>query len=155
MIKVVAVFPKYSAVEETGRKLVDNDLADYSLMELGLDYEKQLRQEIFIRSKEINLMILGAAVGMLGIGLVFYLLSLPHNLGILLGRLLAGGLPVVILTGAGIGLAAGGLLAGIYCLSLPFVENYSGYWLISLFCQETKKEKALKIIKEHGGIFPV
>ncbi len=154
MRKVVAFFQNKDDAFRAGEALTLEDLADYSLTELSLDYEQQIRQEVFLRPKELNYIVIGVLLGMIIFGTLFYLLSVQSNLGILLARWMAGGLPAAAFTGAGIGLALGGLLAGVYSLSLPLNRDYTGYWMVTLFTLgPNQKQKAVEIIKSHFGLF--
>jgi len=153
--KIVAVFPDYQNALKASNELVSMNISDYSLTKLSEDYEQQISQEVFFRSKEAASIMFGGLVGALFMGLLFHWMTQNNNLGILYGRFLAGGLPSTLFTGAGIGLALGSLLTGIYTLSLPFSIDSTGYWLFVLYCQgPIEQQKAVSIIENNSGIFP-
>lgn len=120
MKKIVAVFADYQNALKASNELVSMNISDYSLAKLSEDYEQQIRQEVFLRSKEAASIMLGGLVGALLMGLLFYWMTQNNDLGILYGRFLAGGLPSTLFAGTGIGLALGSLLTGIYSIPSPF-----------------------------------
>lgn len=51
-------------------------------------------------------------------------------------------------------MALGGLLAGVYSLSLPIGRNLTGYWMMNLYVGgPNRKDRAAEIIKSHFGLF--
>ncbi|MCP6429102.1 hypothetical protein NL523_27690, partial [Klebsiella pneumoniae] len=75
--------------------------------ELSYDYESQVRQELFLSSRESKAIAMMIVLCLLiGIGL-FYWLTLSPLTGTLFSWLLGGGLPVALFTGGGLGAAIG------------------------------------------------
>ena len=154
MRKIVVFFQNKDDAYRAGEALTTENLADYSLTELSNDYEQQIRQEVFLRPKERNFIVIGALLGSIVLGTLFYLFSSEGSFGILMARWMAGGQPAAVFTGAGIGFAFGALLAGLYALSLPLEKDFTGYWMVSLYTGGPNRgKKAVEIIKSHFGLF--
>ncbi|MDW7674034.1 MAG: hypothetical protein SCK28_05805 [Bacillota bacterium] len=152
MRKIVAVFEKHTQAIRASKGLTSKDLADYSLIELSPDYEQQVRQEVFLTHREIVYITSGALIGALIMGGLFFWLSWFNNVGILMARFLAGGLPSSIFTGIGIGVSLGGLLAGSYALSQPFERNMTNQWLLVLYCRGPNEQRiAMEMLKKYSG----
>jgi len=150
--KIVAIFKNQEQALQAGEHLAGNDLVDYRLLQLGIDYEQQLRQEIFFRHHEPRIIVLGAITGAIAGSLFFYFLNFSQ-FAVLLGRLNASGLAAVLFTGIGSGLALGALLAALYCLFKPLPGNYKDCWMLVLYCAGLGMGKrAGAIIKEHQGL---
>lgn len=153
MSKIVVVFPSYDEAVKTTKLMLAHNIADYFLNELSYDYESQIRQELFLSRREGKSIIILATLGLL-LGLfLFYRLTLSPTTGTLFSWLLGGGLPVVLFTGGGLGTATGSLLAGLYILSTPLKQDYTGQWLCVLYCQNSAKwADAEKIINSSPGV---
>lgn len=155
MDKIVALFAEYETAQAASHELVKENMADYRLFQLGADYEQQIRQEVFLGSREIRTTILGMALGALAGAVLFYYLAYSGSLAILLGRFMSAGRPAAVVAGTLIGLALGGLLAGAYSLSRTLSGNHSGHWLLVLYCDQLGQEKtARSIIESRGGFSP-
>lgn len=153
--KVVAIFETQAAAQKAEQELINHDLADFSSYKLGKDYEQQVCQEIFFKTGEFRAIITGAFLGLVLFTALIYFLSQNNEYAIILGRLMAGGLPVVLFTGAGIGLAIGGLLTGLYYLSYPLTRDHDGHLLMVLYTKgPVKQKKAWKIIRNNTGLIP-
>lgn len=152
MRKLVAVFPDQETGLQAARRLVAADIADYSLLQLGEDFEQQIRQNIFIRPVESRLILGGAALGALLLGLLFYSLGTSGDYGSLIARLLPAQTAAPLLLGMGAGLAGGGLLGGLYGLSLPLGDHYEGQWLMVLYCTAPHARLARDLMTHASGV---
>lgn len=154
MIKrVVFVIDDETIVNKLRKDLLDHNMADFRFVPLGEEYEQVIRQEIFLSSWEWKVTVIGCLVGSIIGAVIFTPLALSSEYAFLLGRVMATGLYAATFLGAGIGLALGGLLAGLYALSKSLPADYNGHWLLVLFCHEKGQiDLARKIVDREQGI---
>ncbi len=154
MIKrMVCVLDNEIKVNNIRQNLLDHNMADFRIVQLGDEYEQAVRQEIFLTFWEYKVTIMGGLMGSIIGAILLTVLALSSEYAFLLGRVMASGLYSATFVGAGIGFALGGLLAGLYAFSKSLPGNYNGYWLLVLFCHEKgQKDLAGKIINREQGI---
>lgn len=128
-------------------------IVDYRAISVPGDDEEQIRQEIFLTAREWRTTIVGALLGALA-GVVFLAYLLDNNaFGQLAGPLLANTIYSALFTGAGSGLALGGLIGGLYAISKPFSRNFTGYTMLTLYCEPERVREAVNVVRRHGGTF--
>ncbi|GAB6179906.1 hypothetical protein JCM14036_12250 [Desulfotomaculum defluvii] len=150
--KVVTLFSPDADLKRIDNELTSHSLVKYRSVKIAEDYEQQVGQEIFLTKDERRTALIGALLGALaGLDLVAWLLG-NNELGQLISPLLANTIYSALFTATGVGLAAGGLLAGLYALSRPLPKDFTGFIMLILYCKPREEKKAMKILKENGGI---
>lgn len=149
MKKVVALLSPESDFVTLDRELTGRDIADSRVIKVADDYEEQIRQEIFLMSREGRTIILGAAIGALAGLLLFAWLLGNHSLGQVLSPLLANTIYSSLFTGAGTGLAAGALFSGLYALSRPLQGNFAGHMMLVIYCEPERRREAVNLLRQY------
>ncbi|MDW7683830.1 MAG: hypothetical protein SCK29_06890 [Bacillota bacterium] len=154
MKKTVCIFSDYSQAKDISDQLLNHDIADFTLAELSADYEQQIRQVIFVSHHEAVYTLFGAVVGAILFGTLFYWAVQNHSFGYLYARLLAGTIRAAVFTGAGLGIAIGGLLSGVYSLSMPLPQNFTGNYLMILYTDGLEQfHNAREILRDGNALF--
>ncbi|MCF8012131.1 MAG: hypothetical protein K9L17_12980 [Clostridiales bacterium] len=153
MKKIVALLPEQEAFNKIDTELTEKDITNFRSIKVSDEYEEQVRQEIFLTAREGRITISSALAGaLLGLILIAFLLS-NNNLGQVLTPLLANTIYSTLFTGAGVGLAAGGLLGGLYALSRSLPREFTGYTMLVAYCTFKEAGEAKKVLKKYNGIF--
>jgi len=152
MKRVTALFGEKEAANSVAEELNQMDMGDSSLEQLGTTYQQRLMESSILLPRERWAIWIGALVGASALGSLFLVLAQMTDAAVLLGRLLAGGLGTVALTGAGVGAAAGGLLGGLHAMSAPLPRRLKGQWLLVVYPNAPgDRERVLRLVRSHDG----
>jgi len=152
MRKVVAFFPAHADAAAVDNELTTRDITNFHSIDVSSDFEEQIRQEILLTSREGHITILSAFLGALaGVLMVAFLLN-NREFGQVLSPFLANTIYSTLFSGAGMGFAAGGLLGGLYALSRPLPQDFSGYTMLVIYSKPEIVRETKEIVKKFEGI---